>query len=346
MYKLYAHTRTYVQDFYLFICTTMYRLGVGGEALSGTSSNKPSFPIQSMAENSETEMVDKEETNERHDSSAATRGRFLSACEEVNELEDRFLPDPFVNNTLPRAPSPTTYTESPRSRKLLSARSSPNLVKTLSRSDMSEEEEDEDDIMELSFLPRTTNSHSRHSPFASPHLSSRNSPTHLTTYSSDEDIHLSSNMDGKCKITTKRRRSRFRNLHPLVRVDSGSSDDVTFDKGTRHSLPKFGKDNLRKMLHGYRSVPTTPADGSGSESISEIMLLSARRPRSNSARTDSSLSDVGDIGLQLCGRFEMSDGEELEHSGEELDNGGPNASPARTLNKKRDLTQSAICCLL
>ncbi len=293
-------------------------------------------------------MTDEESTTIRHESpSAIIRGRHLSACEEESETDDHMhilVPDPFQNNSLPRSQSPSNYTDSPRSRKLRTAKSSPSLAKTFSRSDMSEEDEEEDDLMELSFLPRSTNPHTRHSPFASPHLSSRNSPTHnVSAYSSDEEIHFSSSssFDGKRKITSKRRRSRFRTLRPLVRVDSGSSDDVSVsaDKATRHSLPKFGKDNLRKIIHGYRSVPTTPADVSGSESLSD-MLLAGRRPRSNSARTDSSLSDIGDIAFQMYGRFELSDGE----SGEEIEH----HSPVRTNNKKdsSSITHSAICCLL
>ena len=322
--------------------------------MSLTNSRKPCFPIQSAAENSSSEMIDPEQDTLRHESPADTlrhespadtlRGRELSACEEESETDDHG-PDPFPSNTHPRSLSPSNYTDSPRSRKLITARSSPSLAKTFSRSDLSEEDEEEDDLMELSFLPRTANPHSRHSPYASPHLSSRNSPTHLSAYSSDEEIHMTSSFEGKRKIVSKRRRSRFRTLHPLVRVDSGSSDDVSItDKTTRHSLPKFGKDNLRKMLHGYRSVPSTPAEGSGSESLSEI-LLSARRPRSNSARTDSSLSDIGDIAFQMYGRFELSDGEELEQSGDDIDDNS--RSPARTAVKKIDaVTHSAVCCLL
>ncbi len=310
--------------------------------MSLTNSRKPCFPIQSTAENSSSEMIDPEEDTLRHESPSDTiRGRELSACEEESETDDHGL-DPFPSNTHPRSLSPSNYTDSPRSRKLITARSSPSLAKTFSRSDLSDEDEEEDDLMELSFLPRTANPHSRHSPYASPHLSSRNSPTHLSAYSSDEEIHMTSSFEGKRKIVSKRRRSRFRNLHPLVRVDSGSSDDVTItDKTTRHSLPKFGKDNLRKLLHGYRSVPSTPAEGSGSESLSEML----RRPRSNSARTDSSLSDIGDIAFQMYGRFELSDGEELEQSGD--DNDDNTRSPARTAVKKIDaITHSAVCCLL
>lgn len=318
------------------------RLGVGGEQVSGANSRKPCFPIQSTAENSSTEMIDDDDVVRHESPSALIRGRQLSACEEESETDDHIqAPDPFHSNTLPRPQSPSNYADSPRSRKLITARSSPNLAKTFSRSDMSEEDEEEDDdLMELTFLPR--NPHTRHSPFASPHLSSRNSPTHLSAYSSDEEIHISSSLDGKRKITNKRRRSRIRTLHPLVRVDSGSSDDVSYhDRTTRHSLPKFGKDNLRKVLHGYRSVPSTPAEGSGSESMSD-MLLSARRPRSNSARTDSSLSDIGDIAFQMYGKFELSDGEEIEQSGEEIE-----GSPVRTMNKrKEEVPRSAICCLL
>uniref|UniRef100_A0A1X7TDT3 Uncharacterized protein n=1 Tax=Amphimedon queenslandica TaxID=400682 RepID=A0A1X7TDT3_AMPQE len=186
---------------------------------------------------------------------------------------------------------------SPRSRRLLSARSSPNLAKSVSRSDFSDEEDD-DDIMDLSTVPRSHPTHP--SPLASPHLSySRLSPTHSQGYSSDEES-LSHTLlyDGRRKRSSKRiryyssdeeslshtllydgrrkrssKRIRYNKaLHPLVRVDSASSDDGSFnDKHLRHSLLKFGKDKLRKMLP-YRSTPSTPAEGSGSESFTDMFV--------------------------------------------------------------------------
>lgn len=319
------------------------RLGVGEEKISATNSRKPTFPIQSVSEDSSKGVTETDSV--RIEPPAATiRGRQLSACEEESENDEFIVVEPFQAAVLTRSQSPI-FMGSPRSRKLLSARSSPNLVKSVSRSDLSEEDEEEDDLMELSFLPRTSNVQIRHSPFTSPHLSSRNSPTHMLAYSSDEESHVTSVFEGKHKISNKRRRSRFRKLHPLVRVDSASSDDSIIDRGTRHSLPKFGKDKLRTILHGYRSVPSTPGEGSGSESFSEFLLV--RRPRSNSARTDSSLSDTGDLAIQMYGRFELSDGEELEQScdGEDMVD-SIRKSPARTSRKSESVTRSAICCLL
>ena len=246
------------------------------------------------------------------------RGRQLSACEEESEIESSTV-------DINRSQSPL---HSPRSRRLLSARSSPNLTKSISRSDLSGEEED-DDIINLPYM------RPRQSPFTSPHLSSRQSPTHNCGYSSDEDA---STTDLRRRRSGKRLRYK-KSLHPLVRVDSASSDDSALnDRQMRHSLPKFGKEKLRKMIP-YRSVPSTPAEGSGSETFLDMV----RRPRSYSARTDSSLSDANDIAQQMSEKFELSDGEEMDAAevhGATIVGGGPNRLRANSF------TQSAVCCIL
>uniref|UniRef100_A0A1X7ULS3 SNF-related serine/threonine-protein kinase n=1 Tax=Amphimedon queenslandica TaxID=400682 RepID=A0A1X7ULS3_AMPQE len=284
---------------------TSPRLGVGGEQVSNTNTRKPLFPIQSVAEDS-TGLSETDSQSTLDLPPPPPRMRHLSACEEEGESDEVI-----VDGMRSQSPLP-----SPRSRRLLSARSSPNLAKSVSRSDFSDEEDD-DDIMDLSTVPRSHPTHP--SPLASPHLSySRLSPTHSQGYSSDEES-LSHTLlyDGRRKRSSKRIRYN-KALHPLVRVDSASSDDGSFnDKHLRHSLPKFGKDKLRKMLP-YRSTPSTPAEGSGSESFTDMLAVRMRsssgggRPRCNSARTDSSLSDTNELSFQIHERLELSDGEELD----------------------------------
>ena len=93
----------------------------------------------------------------------------------------------------------------------------------------------------------------------------------------------------------------------------------------RHSLPKIGKDKLQKFLP-YCSTPSTPAEGSGSESFTDMLAVCVRsssggagRPRCNSARADSSLSDTNELTFQNNERLELSDGDELERSDEVVD---------------------------
>ena len=306
---------------------------MGGEQVSNTNSRKPLFPIQSVAEDS-SGLAETDSQPSLLDPPPPPRMRHLSACEEESEADEVM-----VDNIRSQSPLP-----SPRSRRLLSARSSPNLAKSVSKSDFSDDEED-DDIMELSVVPRSHQTHP--SPLASPYLSHpRLSPTHSQGYSSDEESHTHL-YDGRRKRSSKR--IRYNKLHPLVRVDSASSDDSSIgDKHLRHSLPKFGKDKLRKFLP-YRSTPSTPAEGSGSESFTDMLAVRVRsssggagRPRCNSARTDSSLSDTNELTFQISERLELSDGDELERSDEVVeDKVRTNSGKARS-----PLTESAICCLL
>jgi hypothetical protein len=128
----------------------------------------------------------------------------------------------------------------------------------------------------------------------------------------------------------------------LVRVDSASSDDSSLnDRQLRHSLPILGKEKMRKFVAKYRnSVPSTPGEPNTSESFSD--MLSVRRPRSYSARTDSSLSDTNELIVQMSEKFELSDGEEMEDSSE----GGSRGAETNRTNRGNSLTQSTICCLL
>lgn len=295
-------------------------MGVGGEQVSTTNNRKPFFPIQSAAEDS----AGLSETDNLLTILDPIRMRHLSACEEESEIDEVLL-----ESSMTRSQSPL---HSPRSRRLLSARSSPNIAKSISRSDFSDDEDD--DIMELSSHVRPHPS-TRHSPLASPHLSSsRLSPTHSYGYSSDEETHVV--YDGRRKRSTNKR-IHYNNLHPLVRVDSASSDDsfVSGDKNLRHSLPKFGKDKLCKMIFSHRSVPSTPADGSGSEGFNDIL----RRPRSYSARTDSSLSDNNEFLNQVSEKFQLSDGEEVD-----CDNFLKEG--VVKCHVTQSLSESAICCLI
>lgn len=321
--------------------------------MSTTNNRTPFFPIQSIGEDSSsssgggTSILEPDGgTNESGCGLLgldSLRMRHLSACEEESEADEVTS-----ETSLNRSQSPL---HSPRSRRLLSARSSPNIPKTISQTDLSDDEDD--DIMELTTTTLPRPHPPRHSPLASPHLSSnsRLSPT-LGGYSSDEETHH----DGRRKRSAsggKRLRSKTK-LHPLVRVDSASSDDSSVGgvKHLRHSLPKFGKEKLRKMIMSYRSVPSTPADGSGSDSFTD-MLAPVRRPRSYSARTDSSLSDTNDLAHQITERFQLSDGEELdeiddnEKTLQEADFRGCLASGHRlSPHMTQSLSESAICCLI
>ena len=307
-----------------------------------TNPRKPIFPVQSAGET--TEEVDGSD-QESADVPPALRPRQLSACEEESESE---------HSTALGSP---VLVLSPRNRRLSAARSSPTLIKSGSKSDASDEEEEEDDLMELT---TTSNSHinrtilsSRVSPTTSPLLSSRRSPTRSWTYSSDEE--LSIKFDSRRKRYSKRLNRFNKRVSPMVRVDSASSDDGSVsDRGTRHSLPRLGLDNLRHAFH-YASVPSTPADYSGSESFTD--LLAMQRPRSNSARTDSSdgRSEVGDLGAQMSSRFELSDGEEMDHSCSRVEESSstPSLGPARGRFNMRtssgsgdSLQKSTVCCVL
>lgn len=208
---------------------------------------------------------------------------------------------------------------SPRTRRLLSAHSTPSLAKHISKSDGSDEEEDDDDIVELctasTYIARGSIA-SRLSPTASPRLTSRRSPSHTWAYSSDEE---------PATIYESRRKRHGKRLRRRYKTASTSDDSSAAEGGrTRHSLPSFGKQSMWKMMHwANSSMPSTPAEHSGSESFTEF--LATRRPRSNSARTDSSLSDgrsseTGDLIAALHSRCHLSDGEEAGLSGDGPDN--------------------------
>ena len=309
-----------------------------------TNPRKPIFPVQSAGET--TEDVDGSEQESAEVPPPALRPRQLSACEEESESEQ---------STILTSP---VLIHSPRSRKLSGACSSPTLIKGGSKSDASDEDEEEDDLMELT---TTSNSHinrtilsSRLSPTTSPLLSSRRSPTRSWTYSSDEEMSIK--FDSRRKRYSKRLNRFNKRVSPMVRVDSASSDDGSVsDRGTRHSLPKLGLENLRHVFQ-YASVPSTPADYSGSESFTD--LLAMHRPRSNSAKTDSSdgRSEVGELGVQISSRFELSDGEEMDHSCDRVeDNSASTQSlgqahrrlrPRTSSSSGESLQKSTVCCIL
>lgn len=145
---------------------------------------------------------------------------------------------------------------SPRSRRLINARSSPSLVSG-SKSDVSEEEDDEDDtgIVELlttsnRFPTSKSGSLPRLSPNNSPLLTSRKSPTHCWTGSSDEE--LSSIFEPKHR---KRLQSKKKGTARLVRGSSVCSVDTQLVRKVA------ARDKLLKMRH-YSSLPSTTDNGS------------------------------------------------------------------------------------
>lgn len=292
--------------------------------MSASNLRKPCFPIQSVGEDSS--QTDSEPLRPRH---------LLSACEEESEMED------------------VSVLTSPHSRKLLGARSTPSLAKAISKSDGSDDEE-EDDIVELctasTYIHRGSIA-SRLSPTASPRLASRRSPSHSWAYSSDEEPVTI--YESRRKRHSKRMR-RISKLKSLGKVDSASSDDSSVgEHRMRHSLPSFGKLSMWKVMHRPNSsMPSTPAEHSGSESF--IEFLATRRPRSNSARTDSSLSDgrsePGDLVAALRSRCHLSDGEDAGLSGDGPDDvmDVTDLSMSRTKWKVVDSNpkESVLCTIL
>ena len=273
------------------------------------------------------------------------RSRALSVFEEESETESvtelpqlppRQPSSSPSHGSSPRNPSSPRHSPRSRSRWLANATSSPNLFGSVSKSDASDDEEDEedDDIVELMTtsgrFPSKCSTFPRLSPGNSPLLTSRRSPTHYLTGSSDEELH--SVFESTRKHRSKRLAYRKRSA-PLVPMDSISSDDglghMEFKQPTR-------KDRLLRLRH-TNSLPATPAENSASESLTDL-LDNLRRNRSGSCRTDSSLSDGGgegggdgggdsmcNLSTSMAAKFDFSD-EETTHVAMETDpatkNGG------------------------
>ncbi len=198
-----------------------------------------------------------------------------------------------------------------RSRRLSNARSSPNLFGSISKSDVSDDDEDEeeDDIVELMTtsgrFPNKVSTFPRISPSNSPLLTSRRSPTHYLTGSSDDEV--CNVFDSGRKHRSKRLPYRKRSLTKLGRVDSISSDD---GNNPMETVRRPSKKERLLRLRQYNSLPATPADNSASESLTDL-LDNLRRNRSGSCKTDSSLSDGGDnmadLAKSAASKFELSD---------------------------------------
>lgn len=238
-----------------------------------------------------------------------------------------------------------------RSRWLANARSSPNLFGSISKSDVSDDEEDEEDdnIVELMTtsgrFPTKGSTFPRASPGHSPLLTSRRSPTHYLTGSSDEE--LCSVFESARKHRSKRLLYRKRSVpNKLVPMDSISSDDGL---GQMDFKRPSGRDHLLR-LRACNSLPATPAENSASESLTDL-LDNLRRNRSGSCRTDSSLSDGGGSGdkdmsnlaTSMVSKFELSD-EEATHVAMETEAGPKNGG----LEVKRTSTtlRSVFCTIL
>ena len=300
-----------------------------------SAARTPSFPIQSVGEDS---------SQPDFDPPLIHVPRQLSACEEENETEG------------------LAVLLSPRSRKL-NTTSTPSLNKAISKSDGSDDEdEEEDDIVELcstsTYIARGSLA-SRLSPTASPRLPSRRSPSLSWAYSSDEEPVTKEKKRIKRHV---KRIHQYQKLKQLGKMDSVSSDDSNPSEiRLRHSLPSFGK-LLWKQPHRHNSsVPSTPAEHSGSESFAEF--LTHTRPRSNSARTEGSHYDShlesSDLVAALNARCQLSDGDETgvlsSNEGTGLSGDGPVEMDVTGLNTahrthttKRDINrkESVVCNIL
>lgn len=214
---------------------------------------------------------------------------------------------------------------------------------SVSKSDVSDDEEDEedDDIVELmttsgrfpkgGTFPRTSPGHS-------PLLTSRKSPTHYLTGSSDEE--MCSVFESRGPKLRNKRIGGYRKRIPnkLVPMDSISSDDGISN----------GKERPVKLkLRPCNSLPATPADNSGSESLVEL-LDNLRRQRSGSCRTDSSQSDGGGdrdmtiLAKSKASNFDDSD-EECSHVAMETDTGTDNGEEVKRTNTT---LRSIVCAIL
>ena len=302
--------------------------GMTGEQVSQWQSPKPAFPLNvQLATQEEPTPTPRDHVDHFRPT------RQLSVFEEESENES--IPD-----ARPRSMSISPHPLSPRSRRLANSRSSPNIF-TISKSDASEEEEEEDDdIVELitssGRFPKTS-AFPRLSPSNSPLLTSRRSPTHYWTGSSDEE--LSGVFEATRKHRNKRMPYRKRNVSRLVRVDSVSSDDG----GQRDKHRRMrNKDKLLRMRQ-YNSLPATTADAAA-ETLSEL-LENMRRQRSGSTRTDSSLSggekDMSELANSLVSRFELSDEDSTEKSMHE--SSMETDAQRRTGNTT---LRSVFCCIL
>lgn len=198
------------------------------------------------------------------------------------------------------------------------------MPRSVSKSDASDNEEDEedDDIVELMTtsgrFPNKGATFPRTSPGNSPLLTSRRSPTHYLTGSSDEEL-CNVFEPGRKHHRSKRMAYRKRSMpNKLVPMDSISSDDNQNDVIKRPTR----KDRLLR-LRPYNSLPATPAENS--ESLTDL-LDSIRRQRSGSCRTDSSLSDGGggdmkNLASSMVAKFDLSDEDSGGHVAMETDAG-------------------------
>ena len=327
--------------------------GMGvGEQQNHWTSPKPVFPLQIQSNFEEEPEISVLVQGATPTTLSFRPSRQLSTFDEESETES--LSDLGVGRATSVSPHGSPIL-SPRSRRLHNARSSPNIflpTSIVSKSDHSddEDEEEDDDIVELMTssgrFPKSAGAFSRVSPSNSPLLTSRRSPTHTWTGSSDEEV--ASIFEATRKHRNKRLPYRRRSIPKLARVDSVSSDD-----GSQTEERKRRSTNRQKLLRmrQYNSLPATPAETSASESLTEI-LENMRRARSSSNRTDSSLSDGGnksggekelnELANSMVTRFDISD-EEGERSIENcMDVDGEH----RVKRDSSVRTYSVLCCIL
>lgn len=294
------------------------------------------------------------------------RHRALSTFEEESETESisetNSHRQPSVSpHSSPAMPSSPAHTGSPvprvRSRRLLSARSTPNVNRGASKSDVSDEEDEEDDdivaLMTTSGrYPGKNSSLPRISPTSSPLLTSRRSPTLYLTGSSDDEISV---FETNRKMRSKRLsfRKHISAAGKMIRMESISSDDgSTMSSKDVIRRPHAHKRDRLLRLRQYSSLPATN-ENLNSESLTEL-LDNIRQQRSGSCRTDSSLSDGGrsggggekdmaELANSLVSKFELSDEEaaSLEQSMETEALSEPSvATMAQTQNQQQAVRTS------
>ena len=280
------------------------KLSVPGEQWN---SPKPSFPLTVEVEE---EYVPP--TPECVPCAQSKGGRQLSVFEEESEPES-------VTDG-PRGGSLSSPYNSPRmSRRLMNARSSPSLVVSGSKSDASDDEDDEDDagIVELlttsnRFPSSKGNSLPRISPNNSPLLTSRKSPTHCWTGSSDEE--LSSVFEPSHK-----HRKRLQGKKKLAaRLTRGSS--VCSVDSSQSRRVAAARDNLLKLRH-YSSLPSSTNNGSLAGRVESATTEEESETRGTAAGYSSDVATSSNLRSSPLSRFDLSDddGEKSCDGGMELD---------------------------
>ena len=302
------------------------------------SSPKPFFPLT-------VESTDEDEEKEQRTAEQLTPQSNLVKDRQLSVFEEESEPESMTSlvDTAPRGSVFSPHT-SPRmsTRRINNARSSPSLGQ-VSKSDPSEDEDEDDDagITELlttsnRFHSAKTSSLSRLSPSHSPLLTSRKSPTPCWAGSSDEE------MSGMFESTHKHRKRLQGKKKMMTQASAAVATAARLVRGSSvcsvdaQLARKVSRDSLLKMRQ-YSSLPCTTdvesiaGRGVGHESESEAKEISG----GYSSDVASNRNEERALRLAPFSRFETSDddGDRSGDGGMEVDGaeGGAPRTQSATL---------------